>query len=266
MKKNLVLLILVFLIFNNGYGQNNLPWHGKQCAVVLTYDDALNVHLDNAIPLLDSLGLKGTFYIIGSSQVLKNRMEEWRKAAANGHELGNHTLFHPCSSQMPGREWVSKDHDLSNYTLGQIMDEISMENVLLQAIDGKTERTFAYACGDMNAGNVSFKEQAAKIFPAARGVGAGMHKINDIDLANVDCYMINGEPGDKLVALVKQAMQTNSLVVFLFHGVGGEHNINVSLPAHSQLLHFIKDNQDKIWEATMLEVAGYIKGFSSKKD
>ena len=30
-----------------------------------TYDDALNVHLDNVIPALDSLNLKGTFYLSG---------------------------------------------------------------------------------------------------------------------------------------------------------------------------------------------------------
>ena len=38
-------------------------WQGKKCAVALTYDDALNVQLDNVIPLLDSLGL---------SRLLKN--------------------------------------------------------------------------------------------------------------------------------------------------------------------------------------------------
>lgn len=30
---------------------NNLPWQGKKAAVILTYDDALNVHLDNVVPL-----------------------------------------------------------------------------------------------------------------------------------------------------------------------------------------------------------------------
>ena len=44
--------------------QSKKSWNNKKCAVALTYDDALNVHLDNAIPLLDSLGLKATFYIM----------------------------------------------------------------------------------------------------------------------------------------------------------------------------------------------------------
>jgi len=86
----ILLLILSTSIFMQSEAQQADQWNNKQCAVVLTYDDALNVHLDNVIPALDSLGLKGTFYIIGNSPVLSKRMSEWRLAAKHGHELGNH--------------------------------------------------------------------------------------------------------------------------------------------------------------------------------
>ena len=40
-----------------------LKWpHGAKAAVCLTYDDALDGHLDVAIPQLDAAGLKGTFF------------------------------------------------------------------------------------------------------------------------------------------------------------------------------------------------------------
>ncbi len=45
-------------------------WNHRQCAVVLTYDDAIDVDLDHVVPALDSLGFKATFYLIGSSPVL----------------------------------------------------------------------------------------------------------------------------------------------------------------------------------------------------
>jgi len=38
-------------------------------------------------------------------------------------------------------------------------------------------------------------------------------------LYNVDCYAMNGETGEQMIELVKKAMATNSLLVFLFHGV-----------------------------------------------
>jgi len=152
MKKVLLLFCLPALVT---HAQFNPAWRGKKAAVVLTYDDALNVHLDNAIPLLDSLGLKGTFYLTAFAPASKNRIGDWRKVAANGHELGNHTLFHPCIGGK-GREWVNSENDMNNYSLVRMVNEIRMTNVFLQALDGKTTRTFAFTCGDMKIGDSSF--------------------------------------------------------------------------------------------------------------
>lgn len=85
-------------------------WNGKKSAVVLTYDDALKVHLDNAIPLLDSVGQKATFYLSGYFAGCRDRLNDWRKTVTKGDELGDHTLFHPCIGNQPGREWVSRDY------------------------------------------------------------------------------------------------------------------------------------------------------------
>lgn len=62
-----------------------------------------------------------------------------------------------------------------------------------------------------------------------------------------------------MINLVKKAIESNTLLVFLFHGVGGEHSINVSAKAHSELLHFIKLHQNEIWNAPMVDVAQFIK-------
>ena len=240
-------------------------WNGKKSAVVLTYDDALNVHLDNAIPLLDSLGLKATFYLSGYFPGCRERLVDWRKAATKGHELGNHTLFHPCIGNQPGRQWVKPDYDMSKYTVQRMVDETRMTNVLLEAIDGKKKRTFAYTCGDMKIGDSSFINNMKNDFVAARAVRHEMHRINQIDLYNVDCYAINGQSGEEMIELVKKSMQTNSLLVFLFHGVGGEHALNVSLPAHRQLLLFLKQQEKDIWVVPMIDVAEQVKKHHSKQ-
>ena len=190
------------------------PWKGKKCAVVLTYDDALNVHLDNAVTLLDSLSLKGTFYIAGSFEGFKNRMGEWKKAAAHGHELGNHTLFHPCDASLPGRSWVNPENDLSKYSLKRITDEIRLTNTLLESVDGKKNRTFAYTCGDTKVGGAEFMNNLKKDLTGARAVRAAMHRPEEIDLYSFDSYMINGETGEQLIRLVKQAQSEGKLLVF----------------------------------------------------
>lgn len=259
MKINIILLSLFLLSTKMVSAQDSTSWNHKQCAVVLTYDDAIDVDLDNVLPVLDSLNLKATFYLIGSSPVVNKRIDEWRRAAKEGNELGNHSLYHPCDGSLPGRSFVTPDNDLSKYTVYRAVSEIKTNNTLLKAIDGKDLRTFAYPCGDLKIGNVYFYDQLKNEFAGARGVSPGLQTVQQVDLTNIDCYGINGRSADYMIDLVKKAMQTHTLLVFLFHGVGGGHNINVDLNAHSKLLHYLKDNENNIWIAPMVQVAEYIK-------
>ena len=243
--------------------QDNKIWNNKQCAVVLTYDDAIDVDLDNVVPALDSLKLKGTFYLIGSSPVVNKRMEEWRKVAQDGHELGNHALFHPCDGVYRAEVLCRPKNDLGKYTVTRAVNEIRINNTLLKAIDGKDKRTFAYPCGDRKIGDTYFYDDLKNDFVGARGVSAGLQTAGQVDLANIDCYAINGHTAEYMIDLVKKARQSHTLLVFLFHGVGGGHNLNVSLDAHSKLIHYLKDNEKDIWVAPMVDIAETIKAYQA---
>jgi peptidoglycan/xylan/chitin deacetylase (PgdA/CDA1 family) len=258
--KGLLAVLLILTASTTLKAQTTVqPWNNKECAVVLTYDDAIDIDLDNVAPVLDSLKLKGTFYLIGSSPVVTNRMSEWRKLATRGNELGNHSLYHPCDGSLSGRGFVTAETDLSKYTVNRAVKEIRTTNTLLTALDGKTERTFSYPCGDLQIGDQRFYDELRKDFVAARGVNAGLQMAKQVNLDNIDCFMINGQSADYMIDLVEKAKQSHSLLVFLFHGVGGGHNINVSLDAHSKLLHYLKANEKTIWIAPMVDVAHYIK-------
>ena len=260
MKKLFLVLLINQFVFQYANAQFKPAWQGKKCAVVITYDDALNQHLDNAIPVLDSLGLKATFYLTAFSSSIQTRLNDWKKLAANGHELGNHTLYHPCNGGK-GREWVKPEYDLSKYSIQRMLDETRMTNLFLQALDGKTKRTFAYTCGEMKIGDSSFITPMKNNFVAARAVRNQMHKINEIDLYNVDCYMVNNHTGAQMIEWIKKAEQTSSLLVILFHGVGGGNALDVSLPAHREVLSYLKQNEKDIWIAPMIVVAEFVKKY-----
>ncbi|WP_069660248.1 polysaccharide deacetylase family protein [Arcticibacter eurypsychrophilus] len=258
--KNILILSLALVVNSYCYAQvEPINWEGKKCAVVLTYDDALNVHLDKVIPMLDSYKLKGTFYLIGSSPVLAGRMNEWRAAAKEGHELGNHSLVHPCDGTLPGRGFVTKENDLTRYSVARAINEIRVTNTLLKAIDGKSERTFAYPCGDLTIGDTVFYNLLKNDFVAARGVIPGYPQIKGIDLSNVNAFGQNNSTAAQMIFQVEEAEKAGSLIVFLFHGVGGEHSLNVSLEEHRKLLVYLKKREKDIWVAPMLDVAKYIK-------
>jgi sialate O-acetylesterase len=259
--RDVALLLCTFQLLATGQvaGQTRGEWHGAQCAVVLTYDDALNVHLDNVVPALDSLGLKGTFYLSGFFPSFRARVAEWSVVAQHGHELGNHTLFHPCDATQQGREWVPLDYRLDHYTVRRMVDEITMANALLESIDGRKERTFAYPCGDKKAGDSSYVGDVMRLFPGARGVEGKMQRKKETDLSDIGSYLINGQTGDELIRLVREAMEKKALLVFLFHGVGGEHGLNVSLEAHRELIAYLHEQRGAIWVAPLIDVVRYLK-------
>lgn len=261
-KKSVASIVFILLSGVCSAQQNSL-WQGKKSAVVLTYDDAIDQQLDNAVPVLNSLGLKATFYVTAFSNSMQQRMSEWKSLDKIGHELGNHTLFHPCVGGK-GREWVKPEYDMRTYTIQQMIDETRMTNLFLTALDGKTKRTFAFTCGDMKIGDSSFIHAMKNDFVAARAVRNEMHTIQQIDLFNVDCYMVNNHSFEQMKVWVDKAIQTNALLVILFHGVGGGNGLDVSLAAHKELLTYIKQREKEIWVAPMVEVADHIKLYQAK--
>jgi peptidoglycan-N-acetylglucosamine deacetylase len=261
----MIKVFCVFMLMLASYQCVGQDFKNKKCAVVLTYDDALNVHLDNAIPLLDSLGFKATFYLTAFFPGCKDRLEDWKKAAIHGHELGNHTLFHPCIGDGPGRAWVSAERNLNRYTMSGIVEEILMNNIFLQSLDGKSKRTFAYPCGDLTVNDSSYADKIAPYFVASRGVKSEMLPPARLDFNNVGSFAINGHTGEQMITLVKEAIKNKTAIVFLFHGVGGEHSLNVGLREHKQLLLFLKEHESEILVAPFIEVMEHLKSTVSKK-
>lgn len=253
--------LLPFLLLFTAYtaiAQSKNAWNNHRCAVVLTYDDAIDQHLDIAVPALDSLQLKGTFFLTCGSPAFTKRTAEWKRVSQNGHELANHTLFHPCEGGGPGRDWVSPEYDLRTYSIRRMQDELRMTNTVLHTLDGKEKRSFAYPCGDLRIHDSLYLDST--IFVAARGVEEQLIDPSEKNIYHLGCFGVHQQSGAQLIAEVKKAMASGKALVFLFHGVGGGHPLNVSKEAHSQLLHFLKEHKKEIWNPTFLEMAEWIKG------
>jgi sialate O-acetylesterase len=253
-----VLFIILFLLITGIKQSYSQKWNGKQCAVVLTYDDATNSQLDNVIPLLDSLGLKATFFLPGQAKTLQTRLKEWRQAASKGHELGNHTLFHPCHGKSKKRKWIKPDYDLDNYSIKRYMNEIKVHNAFLHAIDGQTKRTFAYTCGDKEVDNQNVIPLLKKYFIAARGVERGLNYMNNLDLYNLKIFGSHGKiTGDDLIEQVKKAKEKGALLIFLFHDVDNKGTLFTDPQTHRELVKYLAEHQNNIWVAPLREVIEY---------
>src|SRR3546814_8140421 len=93
-------------------------------------------------------------------------------AAARGHELGNHTLFHQCSGSGEDRDWVAPHRDLDSTRAARMRDQVLLANAMLAAIDGRHERTFTVPCGDAVADGGNYVDLVAPDFVAIK-LGSG---------------------------------------------------------------------------------------------
>src|SRR5512143_1969528 len=108
---------------NEPLPQTQFEWpQDKAVGVSLSFDDARVSQLDVGIPLLDSLGVKATFYV--SIVPMRQRLSDWKAVLATGHEIGNHSLRHACTANFP----FSKDKALEDYTLAQMTAELDQAN------------------------------------------------------------------------------------------------------------------------------------------
>lgn len=232
---------------------------GARAAVSLAYDDAMASQLDHAIPALDAAGLKASFYLTLSAETVKNRLSEWRAAAARGHELGNHTLFHQCSGSAPGRGWVGPDNDLDTTGAAQLAAQIRVGNTLLHAIDGRHERTFTAPCGDTQAGGQDYLGLVGAEFVAMKvGVGGVVVDMATLDPLAMRAAVPTLATGTQLIALVQEAARAGTMVNITFHGIGGEY-LSVSNEAHRVLLEHLASNRDVYWTDTFINIMKYVK-------
>lgn len=264
MKKTLLALAAMAPLAGMSHGAGAAEafrWpNGAKAAVSLAYDDATDSQLDHAIPTLNRYGVKGTFYLTLSSPTIDTRLAAWRAAAAQGHELANHSLFHQCRRSEPERDWVEPHRDLDTITVAQVKDQVTVANTMLYAIDGKRERTFTAPCGDTLAGGRNYLPAVQSQFVAIKA-GGGRGAVPS--MAALDPYLVPvvapvGLTGQQLIAMVKDAEAKGTMVAFTFHGIGGDHLAN-SNAAHEELVKYLAGHRQVYWTDTFLNIMRYVK-------
>lgn len=239
------------------HAQTSWP-KGKIAAIALTYDDALHSQLDVAIPQLNAAGFRGTFFLDGD--ITPADMLRWRKAQGSGHELGNHSLFHPCPRVMlPDR----KNYFTDDYDVDRMLGEIAAMNNVLFGIDGASTRTYSVPCSQMLVGGVDYTSALRKSGLAKYvRTGGDQYKSVVTNFATLDSFQVPSfGPVDKpaatvLIAYAERVRSAKGLGVLQFHGTGGDY-LEVTAQAHQQLLDWLRQHPE-VWVAPFQEVMDYV--------
>lgn len=261
LKYIITILFTLIILFSCGPYKKDFKWpNGAKAAISLTYDDGLSSHVNSVAPILNKYKFKGTFYPTLSSSSLNDEIDKWKKLTLDGHEIGNHTIYHPCQKSESGMEWVKDEYDLDKYTSDKIADEIKLANIMLFEMDGNSKRTFAYPCSHYFAGGESYVGFVSSQFQSARGSSEEqkeLKNISDIDIHKVPSWAPNNHGADDLISYIQKIIELETFSTITFHGIGAEH-MTVSEEAHEKMLQFLDENRDKIWVGTFEENTEYL--------
>jgi peptidoglycan/xylan/chitin deacetylase (PgdA/CDA1 family) len=253
-----LMVLLVLLVYGAPAAAGDFAWpDGKKAAVSLSYDDTLASQLDNALPVLNKHKIKASFYLKLDSPVLGARLDEWRAAAQQGHELGNHSIDHPCSASQPGMEWVLPYYNIDKYTVEQMRAELMTANIFLKAIDGRTERTLTAPCGHVITSNGNYGPKVRDLFVAIKGAEENIPPGGGI-------LVPSNVSGEELIAFVEGVAAKGSLANIIFHGIGGDH-LSVSKEAHEKLVQYLAARRDIYWTDTYLNIMKHVNSASAAK-
>ena len=232
--------------------------NGKRAALSLSYDDARLTQVDNGIPILDSIGIKATFYVVAPN--VEKRLDVWRAAVRAGHEIGCHTLNHPCT----GNFGFSRDHALEDYSLDQMEAELTGANAAIEKLLGVRPETFAYPCGQKFVGRgervQSYVPLVARHFIVGRGFCDEYP--NDplrCDLAQAGGMDMDRQSADGLKGLARIALDSGGWVILCGHEMGIQGRQATDRAAIEEFGRYLADPGTGLWVDTVLNIGRYIQ-------
>jgi peptidoglycan/xylan/chitin deacetylase (PgdA/CDA1 family) len=234
----------------------------RAAAISLTFDDAMNTHLDVVRPILKKHHLTATFFVSTGRDVWQKRKEEWHGLAEEGNELANHTVHHPCLLE------AIETHSQS-YTPEMMEAEIRDAALeITQLLNTHRGLTFAYPCGDTSFGPPPEQVRDAGLYMrfisdyafGARGWrndgSGGPQDPDDLRVLNVnDLGATAGKNFSSLLSMAEPAIQPGLWGVYGFHGVGGEW-LSITSDSLDELASYL-EHHSEIWTAPFGDVLRY---------
>ncbi len=238
--------------------EKQFKWpQGKKAGVSITFDDARFSQPEVAVPILNKYNVKATFYV--SPGNMEHRLSDWEKIVADGHEIGNHTMTHPCS----GNFGFARNNALEDYTLSRMEDDILSANEIIMKRLGVSPSTFAYPCGQKFVGRglntKSYVPLIAKHFIVGRSAFDEVH--NDpsfADLAQATGIDIDSASFERVKGLLDRALSEGGWLILFGHEIGAGGGQTILANTLEKLCQYAQDPANGIWIDTVASIGNYI--------
>jgi len=244
---------------------SSFEWpEGKSMALSLTFDDARLSQIDIGIPILDKYDVKATFYVSPAAMI--ERLEGWKQALNNGHEIGNHTLTHPCTGNFP---WA-REKALESFSLIDIALEMEKANEKIKEALGYIPVSFAYPCGQKFVGRggslQSYIPLVNDLFLTGRGwLDEGPNDPVYCDLAQLTGMESDNKSFEQIKILIDQAIENNSWLVLAGHEIGEPAFQTTLASTLEAICQYASDPGNRIWITSVGTIAEYVKSSPARQ-
>ena len=239
-------------------------WAPYAGAVSLTFDDGRPCQLQKAIPAMNRRGLRGSFYLSVRKDWKEEQMKPWREVAQAGHEIGNHTLSHPCASYVLGQK-----SGLDHMTLPGIeADILAAQEIVGQVTPDRKDWTYAYTCYQTFVGRGASRQSYVPVIARhfLSGRGGGEYGIANppelVDLACTHGLATDRMSGFEMIGLVEALATQGQWVILVFHDIDGSR-LSVGNYDFGLLLDYLHRRSGEVWTAPVAEVARKIADFQA---
>ncbi len=231
------------------------PWpEGARAALSLTFDDARTSQVDVGLSLLEKLGVRATFYV--TPDTVRERLDGWKSAVARGHEIGNHTLSHPCTGNYPAFRFRS----LEEMNLEGMTAEIDGATAAIVELLSVTPSTFAYPCGQTFVGRGADVKSYVPLVAARFATGRKWLSEDSNDPAFADPVQLlsmesDGKSFADLKTLLDKAREEGRWLILTGHEIGPGGYQTTRTDAIEALVRYAREPGRGVWIDTVGNVA-----------
>jgi peptidoglycan/xylan/chitin deacetylase (PgdA/CDA1 family) len=227
-------------------------------AISLSFDDARESQVLIGTNLFNQFGVKATFYVVPSS--VKKQLAGWKDAVKSGHEIGNHSLTHPCT----GNFGWSRKNALEDLSLEKMKYELTECNKQIKDLLQVDSKVFAYPCGQKFVGRgvdtKSYVPIVAALFQSGRGwMDEAPNDPMHCNFSQLTCIEIDGKTFEQLVPIINDAKKNGLWLVFGGHEINVEGNQTTRVETLKKLMEYVNDPANGVWIQPVGAVSKYIK-------
>ena len=215
-------MVLVIILFS-GCKKFDRPGNLKEPGIVLTFDDDRVDNWYRHLPMLDSAGVRATFYISNYNRLSAEQKRKLVSIRDHGHEIAFHSTNH--YNMM---DYVYKyNHTIDECIKNEVEDGLKMMNR-----DGFYPITFAYPMG---AHNGLFDKMLQRYFKSVRALN-GTNDYSKSLVPTENNKVIFGLGIDKsskrtdeaVLKLIRSASENGDCAVFVAHNIDMNNSLSVT--------------------------------------